>query len=187
MRCQYELNNAGATIVAADELLKELNVEPELQREAYYKKAKSFMMLQNEAGAAELFALLAKDTRSKEGAEAKYMVAYLAGKQGNDALAEKEIFSFISMNTPHQFWLAKAFILLADIYTARNDDFQAKQYLLSVKENYPFDDEIKTEVADKLLQLEQRELQRQLQKRDTLKSYFRKADSLERLNNSPVE
>lgn len=187
MRCQFDLKNAGATIVAADDLLKELNVEPELQREANYKKAKSFMMLDNEAGAAELFAVIAKDTRSKEGAEAKYMVAYLANKQGNDALAEKEIFSFISMNTPHQFWLAKAFILLSEIYTARNDDFQAKQYLLSVKENYPYDDEIKVEVAHKLLQLEQRELQRQLEKRDTLKTYFRKADSLERINNSPVQ
>ena len=48
---------------------------------------------------------------------------------------------FISKNTPHQYWLAKSFILLSDIYLSQGDRFQARHTLKSIVENYPETDD----------------------------------------------
>ena len=45
--------------------------------------------------------LLAKDTRTLYGAEAKYLVALQWYNAGNYASAEKEILNFIDQSTPH--------------------------------------------------------------------------------------
>jgi hypothetical protein len=73
------------------------------------------------------------------------------------ASSEKEIFEFIEKNTPHQYWLAKSFILLSDIYVKQGKDFEAKQYLLSVRENYKGKDDIASEIKMRLDEIENRE------------------------------
>ena len=52
------------------------------------------------------------------------------------AKAESEVFDYIEKGTGHQHWLAKAFLVLADVYVAQGNYFEAKQYLLSLQENY---------------------------------------------------
>lgn len=51
--------------------------------------------------------------------------------------AEKEMLKFTEAGTPHQLQLAQGFIILADAYTAQGKKYLAKEYLLSLKENYP--------------------------------------------------
>ena len=60
-------------------------------------------------------------------------------------------------NTPHQFWLARSFVLLVDIYIKKGNDFQAKQYLLSLKRNYTVQDEIQGLIDERLSAISQRE------------------------------
>lgn len=38
--------------------------------------------------------------------------------------------------TSHEYWMAKAVIVLADVYKAKGDKFQARQYLESLQANY---------------------------------------------------
>jgi hypothetical protein len=72
--------------------------------------------------------------------------------------SEDEITDFISKNTPYQYWLGKSFLLLADIYLSKDDQFQAKHTLKSLYENYNDDnDGIKAEAAKKLLVIENEE------------------------------
>ena len=52
------------------------------------------------------------------------------------AVAEHEIFDFVAQKTSQEFWLAKAFILLSDVYIQKNDKFQAKHTLQSIIDNY---------------------------------------------------
>ena len=153
MRCNYQLENSGATILAVDDLLKEPKTDPEIKREALYKKGKSFYNLNNKAAALDAFLVIAKEQQTIEGAEAKYRVAQIYFDKDSIDAAENEVFDFISKNTPHQYWLAKSFILLARVYIAKDDLFQARQYLQSVRDNYKKDDDVASTVKEELKKL----------------------------------
>ena len=43
----------------------------------------------------------------------------------------------LDSETTHQYWMARGFILLSDIYNKQGDKFQAREYLESLKANYP--------------------------------------------------
>ena len=43
----------------------------------------------------------------------------------------------IDANPPHDYWLARGFILLSDLLRRKGDTFEADEYLLSLKQNYP--------------------------------------------------
>ena len=93
---------------------------------------------------------LSKDTRTVHGAEAKYLLAQLYYDTNDDKNAEKVLMNFIENGTPHQYWLARGFILLADIYIRQGDDFQARQYLTSLQNNYKGDDDIAGMIENRL-------------------------------------
>ena len=109
---------------------------PELDREASYKSAKAYVELNDPAKALPLWRKLSKDTKSLEGAEAKYMVCDFYFTNNKFKEAENEVNDFIEKNSPHQYWLAKSFILLAHVYEKQNDFFQATNTLKSIIENY---------------------------------------------------
>ena len=96
---------------------------------------------------------LAEDTRTKEGAEAKYLVAQLLFDEQSYDYCEDEINEFIEMSTPHTYWMARSFILLADLYSAQGKAMEAKQYLLSLQNNYEGEDDIAEMIAIRLEEL----------------------------------
>lgn len=51
--------------------------------------------------------------------------------------AEKVLLEFTEAGTPHEFQLARGFILLADAYKGQGKAYLAKEYLQSLRENYP--------------------------------------------------
>ena len=74
--------------------------------------------------------------------------------KGNFEDAENIIYEFIDQNTPHQYWMARMFILLADISLEKGDEFQARATLQSLKDYYQVnDDGILDEVNAKLDQI----------------------------------
>ncbi len=137
MRSQFRLANYAACIEAANRVLVTEKVSDILKRETNYMLAVSYYRTGDKDKALPILTRLSADTNSAEGAESKFLVAdILYGKQKLKE-AEKEILDFIDKNSPHQFWLAKSFILLSDIYLKNGDEFQAKHTLKSIEENYP--------------------------------------------------
>lgn len=57
--------------------------------------------------------------------------------QGRTADAHSAIDAFINSNPPSQYWLARAFIVLSDVLRAEGNEFEADEYLRSVRSNYP--------------------------------------------------
>ena len=57
------------------------------------------------------------------------------------AESEKVISEFIDQNTPHQYWMARMFLLLADISIKKGDTLQARATLQSLKDYYNTDND----------------------------------------------
>ena len=150
MRCAELIGQPQEALLAANDLLKEPKLSPEIMSEARYVRAKAYISLKQENKALADLKEISKDTRTIHGAEAKYLLAQLYYDNKDDKNAETVLMNFIENGTPHQYWLARGFIFLADIYIRQGDDFQARQYLTSLQNNYKGDDEIAAMIEDRL-------------------------------------
>lgn len=157
LRCSYYLNDHQTTINIANQIIADAKSSADLIMEARYNRAKALIATNQTTAAISDLKLLSVETRTANGAESKYLLANLYFEQGNSVGAENEVMDFAKKNTPHQFWLARSFVLLSDIYIKKGDDFQAKQYLLSLQKNYTTNDEIQTMITDRLNAISLRE------------------------------
>lgn len=161
LRSAYQAGDAQKTIVAAAKINSSLNIPEELIREAIFMSAKANYSLNNFDEALVEFRKISKEVTSIEGAESKYRVAELLYKKGLSAESEKTITEFIDQNSPHQFWMARMFLLLADISIKKGDTLQARATLQSLKDYYTIDndgilDEVKAKL-DSINQLKENE------------------------------
>lgn len=150
MRCMRKQGNQEQCVASADKVISMSYVDPAILREAQYLKAKSLISLSRTSEALPVLKSLAESTKTSEGAEAKYLIAQYYYDNGNLADAEAEVLDYVEKGTPHQYWLAKSFVLLSDVYHAKGDDFQAVQYLLTLKESYTAADDIASEIESRL-------------------------------------
>ena len=155
LRSAYLMRDDVETINAATILLNESKLSPELTNEALYYRAKAYLNHQAESHAIDDLKQLAKDTRNAYGAEAKYLVAEQLYKAGKYNDAEAELLNYIDQSTPHMYWLARSFVLLSDVYVALNKPVDARQYLLSLQQNYNEADDIPAMINSRLEKLNQ--------------------------------
>ena len=141
MRCQYRLTNYSEAIAAAQMVLENKDIPAERTRETQFILAHSYREAKDLDKALAEYRKVAKEVSSVEGAESKYYIIEILMRQNKLKEAEDEVLDFIGKNTPHQYWMAKSFILWSDIYLARNDDFQAIHTLQSVIDNYESKDD----------------------------------------------
>ena len=136
VRTQYRLNNFYEASRAATILLANTNLSPEVTAEARYLRGKSYQQVNEVDKAMGDFQSLAQDTRSVYGAEAQFILADAYYRWKSYDRAESQVKSFMQKGPPHQYWMARALIVLSDTYKAKGDNFQARQYLESLKNNY---------------------------------------------------
>ena len=153
LRCAFLLRDDVETIHAATDLLVEPKLSPELRNEALYYRAKAYTNQKAGKKAMDDYRELAKDTRNSYGAEAKYQVAQGLYDAKEYAAAEKELLNYIEQSTPHAYWLARSFVLLSDVYHATGKDLDARQYLLSLQQNYQGNDDIESMIESRLQKL----------------------------------
>jgi len=156
LKSAYQAGDAQKTIVAAGKINNNANIPEELAREATFMSAKANYSLNNYDDALRDFRKVATEVTSVEGAESKYMVADLLNKKDKPAEAEKIITEFIDQKSPHQYWMARVFLLLADISIKKGDSLQARATLQSLRDYYKVDnDGILDEVKAKLNSLDE--------------------------------
>ena len=155
LRCGVLLNDDIEIISTATALLEQAKLTPELRNESLYYRAKAYLNQNASQKAASDLQVLAKDTRTLYGAEAKYLLSQQLYDKGDYAGAEKEVLDFIEQSTPHAYWLARSFILLSDVYVAMDKRLDARQYLLSLQQNYQADDDIADMIKERLDKLEE--------------------------------
>lgn len=163
LRCSYFTNKFQPTITIATEILEDIASNDDNKYEAHYCRAKAYIATGQETTAVNDLLAISDDISIEMGAEAKYLYAEHLYNQGEYKKSEDIIMQFISEGTTHQYWLARCFVLLADIYIAQGDDFMGKQYLLSLQENYSADDDIASLISVRLNAISAREAEEILQ------------------------
>ena len=156
LRSAYQEGDAQKSIKAADRIRNSSNMPEELTREAIFVSAKARYSLNEFDEALRDFRRIATEVVSIEGAESKYRVAEILFKKGSTDESEKIVTQFIDQNSPHQYWMAKMFLLLADISIKKGDTLQARATLQSLKEYYTIsNDGVLDEVKEKLAGLDE--------------------------------
>lgn len=152
MRSAYLNDNLAQAEQFASEMLLSERITDVQQVYAHYILAQSALEKNNFAAAEKEFSKVAEMNSGELGAEATFQLALI--NFNNKKLDESEELIYrVSEQYPDQdFWIARSFILLSDIYLARGNEFQAEQTLISVAENYPGDD-LKQVANSKLQQL----------------------------------
>ena len=153
LRSAAMTDNKEEVILAATAVLSDAKVAPELENEARHYRAKALVDVNQLSHAVEDWQVLAQDTRNVYGAEAKYQLAQYLFNVGKTAEAEKEVLNYLEVSTPHAYWLARSFVLLSDIYAKLDRKLEARQYLLSLKQNYQADDDIAGMIESRLEKL----------------------------------
>ncbi len=136
MRLAIQTNNNDVIRISADKVLSEKIASKEAIQFAQFAKGRLAFEVKDYVTA---FAMLRKSALSlstSEGAESEYMKAVILFSEKKYADTETFIITFSKRGTPHQYWLAKSFLLLGDVYVARGDLFQAKATYQSIIEGY---------------------------------------------------
>lgn len=136
MRCYAKLKNNMDVIVFADKVLANTSTPQKVKTEAQINKARALLDMGDLDKAVGLFTEVSNTTKTIEGAEARYNVAYILFTKGEVKRAEDSVLVMPKLKPTYAYWLAKSFILLGDIYVKQNNLFQAKATLQSVIDNY---------------------------------------------------
>lgn len=136
MRCYRELNNYRFAIDYSNRVTFYSTVPEEFLIEARKTKAESYLKLRDTTQAYIAFKELHDNHKTIEGAEALYQMANIQYLRGDYTAAEDLVFEMVNSTPIYDDWLAKSFILLADVYVKTDNLFQAKATLKSVIENH---------------------------------------------------
>lgn len=136
MQCNYLLGRYGLAIQSAQKLLTFEKLSENLTTEAHFTIARSAYALTNTELARKEFESTLKLTKNEMAAESKYMLAQIEFENGKFAECEKTLFSLSENFASYDYWVAKGFLLLADVYVAQGNTFQARQTLQSIIDNY---------------------------------------------------
>ncbi len=136
MNCLFDKKDYTNAAKAAINVLKNTNINETNSRLAHYVIASSMYNQNDFTGAFDEYQMLAEDMTTDQGSEAKYRLAEINFKNGKLNDAEAEINSFRTSNSSNKYWLAKAYILWADIFNAKKDNFYATATLQSIIDNY---------------------------------------------------
>lgn len=156
LRSAYRGKDYDAAISAADALLGVGNIGADLRREARFIKAKSLFSTSRRDEAVSLFKSLGAYPSTAEGAESAYMVMSDSFDRGDFETVEKAVKDMSSKDNADQYWLARAYLLLADSFMERGMYKEAAGTIGSVADNYEAeeaDDDIQELVAAKLSRL----------------------------------
>ena len=146
--------NKEAVMDVANKMLQEgSKVSPDVQSEARLLRAQTYMGQGNSDAAVADYQVLAQDKKTVYGAQGTVELAQYAYDTQQYEGAETILSQFIDSGTTHSYWLARAFILLSDVYVATDRSIEANEYLLSLKSNYTESEEINRMIEERLAKM----------------------------------
>ena len=150
LRSAFSAKDYEATVNVATQIIRNGKSSPNLVAEALLYRAESYLALGNSPDGIKDLQNLSQDTKTIYGAQANVRLAQYAYDTSQYQAAEEILQKFIDSGTTHQYWLARAFILLSDVYMKTDRKVEAREYLLSLKSNYSENEEINNMIKERL-------------------------------------
>lgn len=138
MRTAMDLSKYAEAVAAADKLLASTAANSSSDMaEVKFTRAMANDRLGNHDEAYKDWSSLASNTSELYGAKSAYYMAQSLFDRGLTAKAKTAADALISSDTPHSYWLARGFVLYSDILRKEGNEFEANEYLKSLRSNYP--------------------------------------------------
>jgi TolA-binding protein len=135
MRCYYKLEEFENCLETTDKILDLAYARQKEKIEAHYYEAKSNFKLNQLDKALASFTQVYTNNNAEMGAESKYLSAYIYYLKENYDEALNSILELKDNFANNDYYVAKGFILLADVLVKMGDFFQAKSTLQSIIDN----------------------------------------------------
>ncbi len=149
VRSYYQTKDFAEANNIAKELLTKKGISTDDKAIANLVLGKSLQANNQCEDAIKAFKEVSAVNKSEWGAEARYETANCYYTLNQLKIAEKAALEVIKVTGSYDYWVAKAYILLGDIYLKENDYFNAKATYKSVADNATIP-ELKKEAQDKL-------------------------------------
>ena len=156
MKSNFFLGNYDKAIEMGESLRVSRDLTDEQVNQINHIMGKSYFEKGNYTAAIERLDKSARNDKSVYGAESAYYSAVTSLKLKKYDEAENKVFDIADNFSKYDYWVAKSFIALADVYVAKENYFQAKETLRSVIDNYKGND-LKQEARAKLAEVERKE------------------------------
>ena len=124
-------------IEKANILIATSDISENQKRQANYILGKSYFDKKNYDEALKYFDICTSIDKSETGAECGYYSSVCLYNLNKYDEAEEKVFEVSDKYNAYIYWTARSFIILSDVYVAKDNAFQAKETLKSVIENYP--------------------------------------------------
>ncbi len=156
MKSNFFMGNYDKAIEMGESLRQSRDLTNDQVNQINHIVGKSYFEKGNYNTAIERLDKSARNDKSVYGAESAYYSAVASIKLRQYDEAENKIFDISDNFSKYDYWVAKSFIALADVYVAKDNYFQAKETLRSVIDNYKGND-LKQEARAKLAEVERKE------------------------------
>lgn len=137
MKSYYFDKQYDKAIEKANQLIGIQDININQKKQANYILGKSFFDKKDYSEAIKYFDICSSTDNTETGAECAYLstICLYNAKQYDEA--EEKVFFVSDKFGSYINWTARSFIVLSDVYVAKDNIFQAKETLKSVIENYP--------------------------------------------------
>lgn len=153
MVCYFELGDMEQMAKYAKLIKSHDRSSDEDIAKAHLYGARAMLQEGNMKSAMKELNLAALKSQTAVSAEARYRMGQLQYENKEYDKAQETAFDVVNNMGAHDYWVARSFLLLADTYSVKGNDLQAKSTLESVIENYEEDDDIIPSAKERLKKL----------------------------------
>lgn len=141
MRTSLDLHRYDDAIATADKIISTSAPGTTSLEEVQFSRAEALDAKGNHEEAYATWRELAQVPSDVYGAKSAVYLAQSLLDNGDAKGAQKTADALINAGSPHNYWLARSFIVLSDALRAQGQAYEANEYLKSLKSNYPDKDE----------------------------------------------
>lgn len=141
IRAALELHRYDDVINVADKIISTTAPGITPLEDVNFSRAVALDAKGNHDEAYKIWAELAETPSDVYGAKSAVCMAQSQLDRGDAEAARATADKLINAGTPHNYWLARAFIVLSDALRKQGRTFEADEYLKSLRSNYPESDE----------------------------------------------